>query len=115
MDILNVFKSKSNVDGIKKSKSVEDLIKALGNYDDTDRIQATLALGEIGDPETIGPLIRSLKDYNSDVREYSAIALEKIGKPAVESATRMALLSPRHHLNWAASHFRADRNERFSH
>lgn len=85
MNILNVFKSKSKIEGIKKSKRVEDLVKALSSsYDDTERIQATLALGEIGDPKTIEPLILALKDYNSDVREYAAIALEKIGTPAVE-------------------------------
>ncbi len=53
-------------------------------YEDTDRIQATLALGEIGDPKTIDPLIQALRDYNSDVREYAAMALEKIGTPTLE-------------------------------
>jgi HEAT repeat protein len=47
------------------------------------QIAAAKALGEIKDPEAIGPLIQLFADENRDVRQTASDALVEIGEPAV--------------------------------
>ena len=68
---------------------VDSLIQALEHVSTTVRIQATYALGEIGQPiEKIMPsLINNFDDPEWNVRRVSVRALLNIGQPAVPLLT----------------------------
>ena len=65
--------------------AVESLICVLDYYDDNARLQATKALGKIGDARAIDPLIKALDDSDNGVRSSAACALNKIGPSVLES------------------------------
>ena len=80
---------KPNIEKMKAKNNVEGLIKALENdlKDDKDEykqvaVQATRALGEIGDARAVQPLIQAMK--NGWLVSEAQWSLEKIGEPAVE-------------------------------
>jgi len=58
--------------------AIKPLIQVLEVYNHEIREGAVMALGEIGDPEAVGPLLNSLKDGCSTVRWRAATALRKI-------------------------------------
>ena len=59
---------------------VEKHIKALGDEDWRVRMEAAVALGNIGDPRAVEPLTRAPRDENQYVRRVAAGALGKILK-----------------------------------
>ena len=62
--------------GLDDDEKIRDLILALEDPDNIEsRMEAALALGEIGDPRAIDPLIRALKDEDFMVRGVAAQAL----------------------------------------
>jgi len=70
--------------GVKVDEA-EGHIKALGDEDWRVRMEAAVALGNIGDPRAVEPLIRALGDKDWRVRMEAAVALGNIGDPrAVE-------------------------------
>ncbi len=68
---------------------VDSLIQALEHVSTTVRIQATYALGEIGQPieKIMPPLINNFDDPEWNVRRVSVRALLDIGQPAVPLLT----------------------------
>ena len=79
---------KPNVVKLRKRKKIEALIKALGHRDWSVRYAAAEALGEVGDPQAVGPLISCLEDHGEDIalRERASLALGMIGDPrAIET------------------------------
>jgi hypothetical protein len=65
-------------------KTVNQLIKQLGDPNPNVRWHTVNALGERKDPRAVEPLITTLKDADESVRNGAAYALGLIGKPAVE-------------------------------
>ncbi len=70
---------------LKENRNVRGLISALRHPDVETRYRAVIALGELGDPDAVGPLAGALNDENSGVRWEAAEALGKIGEPAAEA------------------------------
>ena len=86
MVLVDFFKPKPNVQGLKAKQDVGGLIRALQYKRDSDvRWAAASALGRIGGAIAIYPLIQALQD--KFVRWEAASALERIGEPAVEPLT----------------------------
>lgn len=87
MALVDFFKPKPDVQGLKSKHDVRGLIKALEYKRDSDvRWAAASALGRIADEIAIYPLIQALQDRF--VRWEAASALERIGEPAVEPLTQ---------------------------
>ncbi len=63
------------------NRELEDLIRALGEGDNSARQRAAITLGNIGDPGAVEPLIKALDDEDSFVRDFAARALGSIGDP----------------------------------
>jgi len=73
-----------NVEKMKK-EDVESLIKVLKfQKEKRIRLEATRALGDIGNVRAIEALIQALMDSEKDVRSTAEEALVKIGEPSVE-------------------------------
>jgi HEAT repeat protein len=70
---------------IQDPKSVESLIKAMGDNERSVRTCAAKAMCKIGTPKAVVPLIKALADSDKEVRTYAGDALERIGKSAVGS------------------------------
>jgi HEAT repeat protein len=83
MVIVDLFKSRPDVEALKTDRNVKGLVRAL-NYrrDSETRAAAAIALGRMADATAIAPLIQALEDKY--VRWEAAAALERIGEPAVD-------------------------------
>ena len=73
---------------MSKSETLNILIEALSDPNDTIREESAAAIGQIGSDAAIAvpSLAQALKDSNSYVRAASAIAIQQIGSPAAEEA-----------------------------
>jgi len=78
---MSVFKP--NIAKLRKREKANALIKALGHRDWSVRYVAVEALGELGDPQAVGPLIYCLEGPGEDIalREKASLALGLIGDP----------------------------------
>lgn len=75
---------------VPAGKVIPGLVKALGDADLTVRLNAGLALAEIG-PAAVAPLTEALRDKNRDRRAAAAYALGQLGtvaQPAVPDLMR---------------------------
>ncbi|MHB8171676.1 MAG: HEAT repeat domain-containing protein [Thermincolia bacterium] len=77
---------------LKDNSSMETLLAALGDDSDEVRVQAALALGQLGLSRGIEPLIQALTDDSSKVRAKAAKALgmlkAEVAASALEEAAR---------------------------
>jgi HEAT repeat protein len=72
-------------------EDVSGLVKALGTGDESARLKAIDALGDLGPKaaESVKALAERLSDSSSKMRAHAARALGKIGKPASEAAAAL--------------------------
>ncbi|MBA7597586.1 hypothetical protein ES703_04590 [subsurface metagenome] len=70
---------KPDIVKMKAKGNVKGLIKALEHEAYDIRVEAAMALGEIGDARAVEPLIQALKDKDRDVRASAAVTLWEIG------------------------------------
>jgi HEAT repeat protein len=82
--------------------ALETLISLLSSPEVDIRWGAAIALGDIGDPEAVGPLAAALDDEDRYVRTRAALALAAIGEPAIETLGAAADTG-RPEARWAAA------------
>ncbi len=77
----DAFKHFDEVQKLTSKRDVRGFIKMLERPDDSAKIDAAKALGEIGDPQAVDALINALADDNSNVRGAAADSLGSIRDP----------------------------------
>lgn len=80
MGIQQLFESQ--VGRLVSSRNFRRLKRALKHRDKGNRVNAAIALGEIGDKNAVNALLVALLDKEPEVRQQAAKALKKIGDPA---------------------------------
>ena len=95
--------SSANVKRLKKEGNVPALVQALRNRNPGVQYDAAEALGELGDPSSVGPLMAAFSgDRYSGVRWKAAEALARIGVPAIGPLVQ-ALSHPDEDVRWMAA------------
>ncbi|MDD1720116.1 MAG: HEAT repeat domain-containing protein [Methanoregulaceae archaeon] len=95
--------SYGNTAELAARRDVPGLIRALRNQDINVQYEAVSALGEIGDPQAVGPLVDVLRDDKySAIRWRAAEALASIGDPAIGALTE-CLSHPAEDVRWKAA------------
>ena len=81
------------------------LVTAMQDAQVAVRRLATVLVGLVGTPETLGPLCRALQDPAVAVRRSAGDALNDLGDPAALPALEAALADPNKLVRWRAARF----------
>jgi HEAT repeat protein len=84
-----------DIDGMRDARDVDGLIGALGDADESVRVEAALSLGAIADPKAKEPLLRmKSEDTSASAREAAATAYKwVVGRLQEVEAARGSLES----------------------
>lgn len=77
-------RSKPRTKALEVHEVVSDLVAKLSCAEESQRIQAAVALGSSSDPQAVKPLIQALTDTRMEVRLEASKALGRLGSSAVD-------------------------------